>query len=328
MDIKLLVNPSGPETVKADNGATHKRKLDESSNNSTKRRRIDVNDSDEGSDSDISTVYSRRSTATSISSLSSNDNTPSPYFLYGAQKPKDDSNGTRDILQVIDLENSSINDCEEVMRVFAQNCHRSLQLSRITFVDEDLPKITTTANLTEEQETAVRQNVVTKIHEKYVEPLLDITGFRWVRKEVPSKGRGVKVFSIKYTCSQQSRRNGKSIVTSDNNRSRQLSHPLKQYDCESSYSIKYVWSSQTIEINYKHLHHPPYKRLPEKLKPYIRDRLDMKALDLYNEILGDPQFGDVKHLIFFGKVQSFWSKERSKKKEKSTKEAFKQFFQG
>lgn len=326
MDIRLLLNNTGSETLVPEKKPNCKRKLESPPESTYKKVRIDeFNDSDEGSDADLSTRSSRRSTATSISSIDSNDSTPSPNLL---QAPKPDTNYNEiDDRLIINSNNSDISNCKDLIKALSQNCERSIQLIKISFIDRDLPKISAPTNLTEEEEVSIRLNVITRIHEKYVEPLLDITGYRWVRKEVPSKGRGIKVFSIKYSCSQQSRKSCTNFNISENNRSRYLSHPLKQYDCESLYSFKYIWSTQTIEVNYKHLNHAPYKRLPEKLKPFIRERLDMKALDLYQKILNDPQFNDVKHLIFFGKIQSYWSKERTRRKEKTTKEAFQQFFQ-
>lgn len=323
MDISLLINNTGTEPLESEKKSDCKRKRNGSFDYSCKKARIE--ESDQGSDSEFSTISSRRSTATSISSFSSVDNTPSPNIDKAINLDIKHSE-IEDPILIISPKNSDINSCEELIRVLSENCKRSIQLSKISFIDRNLPKMSSPASLTDEEETSIRQNVITQIHEKYVEPLLDITGYRWVRKEVPSKGRGVKVFSIKYSCSQQTRKNYKNANTSENNRSRHLSHPLKQYDCESLYSIKYIWSTQTVEVNYKHLNHSPYKRLPEKLKPFIKERLDMKALDLYHDILNDPQFNDIKHLIFFGKVQSYWSKERTKKKEQTTKEAFQQFF--
>lgn len=329
MDINFLLNQTEPQTVVPGIKPEGKRELENLPESPHKRAKIEeYNVSDEDSDSGKSQFSSRRSTATSISSVSSNDCTPLPDICHDpARSAYTEYNEADDKLVVINSENSDINSCKDLIDVLSQNYKYSTQVIKISFVDRDLPKIPSLSELTEKGEKAIRQDVIAKIHEKYVEPLLDLTGYRWVRKEVPSKGRGLKVFSIKYSCSQQSRKGCKNNKVSEKNRSRHLSHPLKQYDCESLYSIKYIWSTQNVEVNYKHLKHPPYKRLPEKLKPFIRERLDMKALDLYHEILKEPRFNDVKHLIFFGKVQSYWSKERTKNKEKTTKEAFKHFFQ-
>ncbi|CAG89735.1 DEHA2F22704p [Debaryomyces hansenii CBS767] len=329
MDINSLLNDAEPQTVVPHIKPKCKRGLENLPESPHKRAKIEeYHVSDEESDSERSPISSRRSTVTSISSYSSNDSTPSPGLCHDqVRNPQTEFNEVDDPLVVINSENSDINSCKDLINVLSQNYKYSTQVIKISFVDRDLPKVPTPSDLTEKGEKAIRQDVIAKIHEKYVEPLLDITGYRWVRKEVPSKGRGLKVFSIKYSCSQQSRKSCKDNKVSEKNRSRHLSHPLKQYDCESLYSIKYIWSTQNVEVNYKHLKHPPYKRLPEKLKPFIRARLDMKALELYHEILKEPKFSDVKHLIFFGKVQSYWSKERTKNKEKTTKEAFKQFFQ-
>ena len=330
MDINSLLNDAEPRTVVVPSIKPKcKRGSENLSESQQKRAKIEeYNVSDVESDSEKSAVSSRRSTTTSISSFSSNEGTPSPGLCHDqVHKAHAEYSKVDDPFVVINSENSDINSCKDLINVLSQNYKYSTQIVKISFVDRDLPKIPTPTELTEKGEKAIRQDVIAKIHEKYVEPLLDITGYRWVRKEVPSRGRGLKVFSIKYSCSQQSRKSCKNTNVPEKNRSRQLSHPLKQYDCESLYSIKYIWSTQNVEVNYKHLKHPPYKRLPEKLKPFIRARLDMKALDLYHDILNEPEFNDVKHLIFFGKVQSYWSKERTKNKEKTTKEAFKQFFQ-
>lgn len=329
MDINFLLNETEPLTVVPGIKPLGKRELESLPESSRKRAKLDEYDvSDEDSDSGKSQFSSRRSTATSISSVSSNDSSPLPDVCHDpARNAYNEYNEGDDEFVVINSENSNINSCKDLIDVLSQNYKYSTQVIKVSFVDRDLPKVPSPSDLSEKGEKKIRQDVIAKIHEKYVEPLLDITGYRWVRKEVPSKGRGLKVFSIKYSCSQQLRKSYKYDRVSEKNRSRHLSHPLKQYDCESLYSIKYIWSTQNVEVNYKHLKHPPYKRLPEKLKPFIRERLDMKALDLYHEILKEPEFNDVKHLIFFGKVQSYWSKERTKNKEKTTKEAFKQFFQ-
>ncbi|ODV79079.1 uncharacterized protein CANTADRAFT_26141 [Suhomyces tanzawaensis NRRL Y-17324] len=210
-----------------------------------------------------------------------------------------------------EVDTASINSCESLLALIANLKSKPVQLEGIQFIDELL-------------QTTDRQLLLARLHQKYVEPLLDLTGYKWIRKELPSKGKGVKIFSIKYTCSQQSNCPNNPPNTVD--RTRKFSNPLKQYDCNSMYSIKYIWSSLTVVITYKHSPHSPYKRLPEKLKPYILDRLQMKAVDLYNEILQNEEFSDIKHLIFFSKVQSFWSKQRIIQKEKSTKEAFERFF--
>lgn len=280
--------------------------------NTRKRKR--ENSLDDSDTADSESIISRQSARSSVSSL--NDTSPSPIGLVPPTAFPSSSS-----LKPITSCNTPVVDFKSLFEVLAKNCSSPIELSRVKFTDTTLPK--------ENDEfggdlTSLRKAVIKEIHDKYVEPLLELTGYRWTRREVPSKGRGLKVFSIKYSCSQEVRR-GQEDASDSSGRGRQLTHPLKQYTCDSSYSIKYTWSSQLVEINYKHMCHPPYRRLPDKLKPFILERLDMKALDLYQQILETPQFADIKKLILFSKVQSFWSKERSRKKDETTKDAFKKF---
>ncbi|CUM64164.1 uncharacterized protein PRCAT00001757001 [Priceomyces carsonii] len=310
MDIKYLVNNNQDTLLGAIDydGLDRKRSVqDEFIGN--KRCKFSENE-DDFSDFEASELssYTRRSTITSVTSIDSSDN---------SSKIGDEYNENREY----HADSCGIKSKLDVLQVLSDNCGKNLTLNKIQFKDPTLPQFSNFEDLPIDEQASIRQKMVNSIHNEYVNPLLDITGYKWIRKEVPSKGKGVKIFSVKYCCSQQ-----KVASKRTPDRSRQLTHPLKQFDCESLYSIRYYWSTQTIEINYNHLCHSPYKRLPEKLKKFIIQRLDMKAVDLYNEILNEPDFRDIKHLIFFSKVQSFWSKERTKRKKESTKEAFKKFF--
>jgi hypothetical protein len=196
---------------------------------------------------------------------------------------------------------------ESFIEALSTNRRSPLHLEKVSFTDHTISSHN-------------RDGIVQALHDKYVQPLLAITGYKWVRKDGPGKKLGLKTFTIKYVCSQQK-------PPRPHGRSRQLSHPLKEFDCDSYYCIKYHPSSATIDLAYHHHCHLPYKFLPEKVKTYIRDRLDMKAPDIYHEILNQPCFSDVNHLIYFTKVQSYWSKERIKKRDETTKQAFKRFLE-
>lgn len=304
MDIRLLIhndklpeNDRIPDTLKETNEKCIRY---ENYDNAVKRRKKEVEELSESSDSD--SVF--------LSTRSSVSDSPTP-----------------------DSKSVVISNREELFKELSGNANETVELSKITIVDLQLPSEETCDH-------EIRKSVINQIHERYVEPLLDITGFKWVRKEVPSKGKGLKLFAIKYQCSQQQQYlprslaspstsstsyTGAALSSTEESRSRQLSNPLKQFRCESHYTIRYTWLTQTIEIDYRHTTHAPLKRLPEKLKPFILLKLDKKAQEVYQEILISPEFQDIKNLISFSKVQSFWSKERNKKKEESTKEAFKKF---
>lgn len=230
----------------------------------------------------LSLSLSRRNTVTSITSLSSHDEESPPPFKVPTSY-------------------------ETFIEALKTNRRYPLHLEKVSFADHTI-------------NSHDRDDIVKALHDKYVQPLLAITGYKWVRKDGPGKKHGVKTFTIKYVCSQQK-------PPRPNGRCRQLSHPLKEFDCDSYYCIKYHQSSATIDIAYHHHCHLPYKFLPEKVKTYISERLDMRAQDIYHEILKQPCFSDVNHLIYFTKVQSYWSKERIKKRDETTKQAFKRFLE-
>lgn len=313
MDIKLLINHE-PESPSKSTKCDYDIKLENTIQQLTSASKRQKINEEVFSDEETSSVYSsRRSTATSISSAGSVHSPSSPSQICCIFN----ENAYAD--PVIENLSPNIENAEELLKVLQTNTSRPLFLNKVSFKDYHLPKYMNIQ--TTEEENRIRQDLLNKIQERYVDPLLELTGYKWVRKEVPSRGKGLKIFSVRYLCSQQKVEFKKSA-----DRSRQLTHPLKQFNCQSSYLIKYVWSKQTIEITYNHVNHPPYKRLPDELKPFILDRLDKKALDLYNEIINEPRFSDIKHLIFFSKVQSFWSKERTKRRDETTKLAFKNFF--
>lgn len=302
----------------------------------TSRKRKFEDDAEEADNLDFDSVFSRRSTSSSISELSPETQLhatklgPEPDFREGTGESDTQERAQCVLFKEYSPSNTCIGCCKTLFKTLSENLKHPINLCSIKFADTDLH-----SKDGETVDETTRKLVVQKIHDKYVEPLLDLTGYKWVRKEVTPKGRGLKVFSMKYSCSQEVRRrlvshnigssNSTSSVEEDTCRTRQLSHPLKQFTCESHYSIRYTWSTKTIEINYRHAAHPPLKRLPEKLKPFILKRLDMRAMDLYQEILISPEFQDIKDLLFFSKVQSYWSKERNKRKVETTKEAFKKF---
>ena len=230
----------------------------------------------------LSLSLSRRNTVTSITSLSSHDEESPPPFKVPTSY-------------------------EAFIEALRTNRRYPLHLDKVSFTDHTIS-------------SHDRDDIVKALHDKYVQPLLAITGYKWVRKDGPGKKQGVKTFTIKYVCSQQK-------PPRPNGRCRQLSHPLKEFNCDSCYCIKYHQSSATIDIAYHHHCHLPYKFLPEKVKTYISERLDMRAQDIYHEILNHPNFSDVNHLIYFTKVQSYWSKERIKKRDETTKQAFKRFLE-
>lgn len=183
-----------------------------------------------------------------------------------------------------------------------------------------------------------RSHLLKALQWKYVNPVTEATGYRWIKKEVTPKAWGKTVFTIKYRCSQQSWANSNASPSSNSEtkpkpesatdacRSRKLSHPLKEYECNLNYTIRYHYSTSLIDISYVHSDHLPPKKLPDCVKPFILQRLDWKAADLYEAIMEEVRFRDVRHLIHFNKVQGFWSQERGKRKEELTKEAFRQFF--
>ncbi|CAH2355577.1 hypothetical protein CLIB1423_29S00254 [[Candida] railenensis] len=287
---------------------------------------------EDDAEEDFDSVFSRRSTSSSISAPSPDTQSHAtksgiePDFRECIGETDTQESGQCVSFKEYSSSNTRITCCETLFKALSENLKHPINLCSIKFADAGLH-----SGHGETVDETTRKLVVQKIHDKYVEPLLDLTGYKWVRKEVTPKGRGLKVFSMKYSCSQEVRRRSVShsissnTVEEDTCRSRQLSHPLKQFSCESHYSIKYTWSTKTIEVNYRHVAHPPLKRLPEKLKPFILKRLDMRAMDLYQEILISPEFQDIKDLLFFSKVQSYWSKERNKRKVETTKEAFKKF---
>lgn len=283
--------------------STSKRRGEYSSEQPTKRAALEISE-DEFDNSDFSAKCSRRSTVTSVSDT--------------------------------DIENDSvcpkITDSNSLLLYLRTNRNEAINISRVMFHDLELPTLTTKFEV-------ARTQLIADIHAKYVEPLLESTGYKWIRRDLPSRGKGMKIFCMKYRCAQQtkSKQNedrkfpqlGECIMDGlccDTEMRRNMSNPLKQFDCLSMYSIKYTWSKQLIEISFTHTPHPPYRRLPEALKPFILDRLDMKANDLYHDILTCNDFKHIQHLICFTKVQNFWSKQRNLKKEESTKSAFRKFF--
>lgn len=318
MDIQFLVNGPSPEPIQRC-PHTKKRRLSLADDHYTTK--TPPENSDDAYDSVSSAFSSCRSTATSISSC----NSPSPESKTDSPESKADGPDLDDQLAE-HIDGSPFRNSTQLLAALSRNRSVLVHVKGVRFADFDLLKDHLHMERPEE-DLDIRQVLVGRIHDGYVKPLLDLTGYKWVKKEVPSKGRGLKVFSIKYACSQHLKRECENYDDDCNERARQLTHPLKEFNCESEYSIKYTWSTRSVEVNYRHLCHPPYRRLPEVLKPFILQRLDMKALDLYREILENDQFGAIKHLIYFNKVQSFWSKERTKKKEQSTKEAFKSFFE-
>ena len=217
----------------------------------------------------------------------------------------------------LDAIGASIHCPADFFAVLKQNISAPLTICGVRFVDKNLPKepkvpkaespITAASDSCDHED--ICKKAIEMIHEKYVEPLMDLTGYRWVRKEIPSRGRGLKVLLVKYGCSQEIPKRRKSVQCAGNymtsaettgalpgkhQRGRQLSHPLKQFECNSYYCIKYTWLTQEIDISYTHCNHAPYKRLPDKLKPSIMARLDMKAQDLYDELLVKPVFEDIR----------------------------------
>lgn len=162
-------------------------------------------------------------------------------------------------------------------------------------------------------------SIVRALHQRYVEPLLAITGYKWVRKDASGKTR-TGTHTLKYVCSQQKMHRSRPG-------GRQLSHPLKEFDCDSYFCIKFHPASSMVSLSYHHHHHLPYRYLPEKVKRYISDQLDrnVRAQEVYEEILQQPQFSDVHHLLHLTKVQSYWTKEKAKRRQESTKQAFRQF---
>lgn len=317
MDIQFLVNGPSPEPTP---NCPHTRKRRLSLVDAHYTSKSPRENSEDVYDSVSSTFSSRRSTTTSIGSYTS----PSPDAK-DSSECKEGPEGDERSVEVVD--GSDVAAPTQLLAVLARNRCALVALRGVRFADLSLLEDRPTHTLRPEEDPEVRQLLVSRIHEVYVRPLLDLTGYKWVKKEVPSKGRGLKVFSVKYACSQHLKRDCDNDDDDCNDRARQLTHPLKEFNCESEYTIKYTWSTRSVEVSYRHLCHQPYRRLPEVLKPYILQRLDMKALDLYREILENDQFGDIKHLIYFNKVQSFWSKERTKKREQSTKAAFKTFFE-
>lgn len=283
MDINLLVNPDDAEhsqlSLHDEMARTERRRCSYAVDIDSRASKSRKFSTD--SDSDISMVMSRRSTITSTTSTSSYDEDSPPPNV----KPP--------------------TNYQSFIEVVKTNTRYPVHLDKITLVDNTI-------------DCNNRDAIVSALHERYVQPLLPLTGYKWVRKDGPGKKHGVKTFTMKYVCSQQ-----KPLQSS--RRCRQLSHPLKEFDCSSYYCIKYQPATSTVELIYHHQCHLPYKFLPDNVKAYISERLDQKAQDLYHEIIHLLQFSDVKHLIYLTKVQSYWSKERLKKRNESTKQAFKTF---
>lgn len=296
-----------------------KRRTDCLSDQLVKRVALEVSDDELDTNSDFSAKCSRRSTVTSI----------------------DDT----DIETERECHHTPIIDCNSLLLYLRRNKNEHIHIPKVMFQDLELP--TLTGNF-----EPARSQLISDIHAKYVEPLLELTGYKWIRRDLPSRGKGMKIFCMKYRCAQQKKNKQKGVeerhsepregrklqdkeeCTGELNgpccaiefSRRNITNPLKQFDCLSMYSIKYKWSKQLVEISFTHMPHPPYRRLPDILKPFILARLDMRANELYHEILECDDFKHIQHLICFTKVQNFWSKQRNIKKEESTKSAFRKFF--
>ncbi|KAG7195116.1 uncharacterized protein KQ657_003637 [Scheffersomyces spartinae] len=219
----------------------------------------------------------------------------------------------------------------DLLRALKKNKTEEVNMTA-QFVDEQILPSTTEDR---------RSYLLRVLHWKYVNPVTEATGYRWIKKEVTPKAWGKTVFTVKYRCSQQANSGvgGVNInVTKEKAQqtetgyesscrsSRKLSHPLKEYQCNLNYIIRYHYSTSLIDITYVHNVHLPPKRLPDCVKPFILQRLDWKATDLFEAIMEEVRFREVRHLVQFNKVQGFWSQERGRRKVELTKAAFKQFF--